>query len=110
VVKDLVEDSESRCESEKEKQLLSAVKRTRKPYVESYLRAIHLLIDEGNHDAAEAAMVNETLGTIPVAAVCTVCNREFKVPVSSMKRVSDAQQLLKNEFAKHECKSEDASQ
>jgi diguanylate cyclase (GGDEF)-like protein/PAS domain S-box-containing protein len=57
----LVEDSESRCESEKEKQLLSAVKRTRKPYVESYVRAIHLLVDEGNHDAAEAAMVNETL-------------------------------------------------
>src|SRR5450631_3906828 len=57
----LVEDSESRCESEKEKQLLSAVKRTRKPYVESYVRAIHLLVDEGNHDAAEAAMINETL-------------------------------------------------
>jgi hypothetical protein len=54
--------------------------------------------------------VAKWVGTIPVVAVCTVCNREFKVPVSSMKRVSDAQQLLQNEFAEHECKSEDASQ
>src|SRR5450631_1097170 len=57
----LVEDSESRCESEKEKDLLSAVKRTRKPYVESYERAIHLLLDKGKHDEAEAVMINETL-------------------------------------------------
>jgi len=57
----LIEESERHCESEKEKQLLSAVKTTRKPYVESYLRAIHLLVDEGKHDEAEAVMVNETL-------------------------------------------------
>ena len=50
------------------------------------------------------------VGTIPVAAVCTCCNHEFKVPSSSMKRVSDAQQVLKNAFAEHECKSENASQ
>jgi hypothetical protein len=50
------------------------------------------------------------VGTIPAAAVCTVCNREFKVPVSSMKRVSDAQQLLKNRFAEHECNSKDDRQ
>jgi diguanylate cyclase (GGDEF)-like protein/PAS domain S-box-containing protein len=60
----LVEESERRCESEKEKQLLSAVKRTRKPYLESYLRAIHLLVDEGKHDEAEAVIVNETLPAI----------------------------------------------
>jgi hypothetical protein len=30
--------------------------------------------------------------------------------MSFMKRVSDAQQMLKNAFAEHECKSEDASQ
>jgi diguanylate cyclase (GGDEF)-like protein/PAS domain S-box-containing protein len=56
----LVEESERRCDSEKEKQLISAVKGTRKPYLESYLRAIHLHVDEGKHDAAEAALVNET--------------------------------------------------
>ena len=57
----LIEESESRCESEKEKKVLAEVKRTRKPYLESCQRAIHLLIDEGKHDEAETVMVNETL-------------------------------------------------
>jgi diguanylate cyclase (GGDEF)-like protein/PAS domain S-box-containing protein len=56
----LVHESEKRCESEREKQLLNAVRETRKPYMESYQRAIHLLLDEGKQDAAEAVMVNET--------------------------------------------------
>jgi diguanylate cyclase (GGDEF)-like protein/PAS domain S-box-containing protein len=60
----LIEESERRCESREERQLLDAVKRTRKPYIESYLRAIHLLVDEGNHDQAEAVMINETLPTL----------------------------------------------
>jgi hypothetical protein len=47
------------------------------------------------------------VGSVPAVAVCTCCDHEFKVPVSSMKRVSDAQQLLKNAFAEHECKSDD---
>lgn len=50
------------------------------------------------------------IGTVPAVAVCTSCNREFKVPVSFMKRVSDAQQTLKNAFAEHKCQSEHASQ
>ncbi|MGB7847595.1 MAG: EAL domain-containing protein [Candidatus Acidiferrum sp.] len=57
----LVEESESRCASEQERQLLSEVKRTRKPYVESYLRAIHLLVDEGKRHEAEALIVDDTL-------------------------------------------------
>jgi len=57
----LIEESERRCESEEEKKLLDAVKETRKPYVDSYLRAIHLLVDEGKHDEAEAVMVNEAM-------------------------------------------------
>jgi diguanylate cyclase (GGDEF)-like protein/PAS domain S-box-containing protein len=51
----------SRCESEEEKQRLSAVEETRRPYIDSYLRALHLLVDEGEHDAAVGVMVNETL-------------------------------------------------
>jgi hypothetical protein len=50
----LMEESERRCESEEERKLLDAVKKTRKPYVDSYLRAIHLLVDEKKHDEAEA--------------------------------------------------------
>ena len=57
----LVAKIASRCESEEEKQRLSAVEGTRKPYIDSYLRALHLLVDEGEHHAAVAVMVNETL-------------------------------------------------
>ena len=57
----LLTEIEYRSESESEKKLLSAINETRKPYMDSYLRAIHLLLDERKHDAAEAVMVNETL-------------------------------------------------
>ena len=60
-ISELVAEIGSRCESEKEKQLLAAVQAARRPYVGSYLRALSLLIDEKKHDAAAAAMVNETL-------------------------------------------------
>jgi diguanylate cyclase (GGDEF)-like protein/PAS domain S-box-containing protein len=49
------------CESEKEKQLLAAIARARRSYVESSLRALHLLVDEGERDEAAAVMVNEML-------------------------------------------------
>ena len=57
----LVAEITSLCQSEKEKQRLSAVEATRKPYIDSYLRALHLLVDEQERDAAVAVMVNETL-------------------------------------------------
>jgi diguanylate cyclase (GGDEF)-like protein len=60
----LLEESERRCESEKEKQLLAAVKRTREPYLESYLRAIHLLVAQGKQDEARAVIINETLTAV----------------------------------------------
>jgi diguanylate cyclase (GGDEF)-like protein/PAS domain S-box-containing protein len=57
----LLAESEHYGESEKEKHLLSNVKEAREPYVESYLRAIHLLVDEGKHDEAESVIVEETI-------------------------------------------------
>ncbi len=63
-ISELVAEIGSRCDSEMEKQRLSAVQKTRKPYVDSYLRALHLLVDEGEHDAAVAVMVNDTLPAI----------------------------------------------
>jgi hypothetical protein len=54
----LLEEIEGRCQSEKETQLLSAVKGTRKVYRESYLRAIHLRVDEKRPHEAEAVVVN----------------------------------------------------
>ncbi len=55
----LVEESERRCESQAEKHLLSEVKLTRKLYVDSYERAIHLLVDEHKHDEAEEVLLKE---------------------------------------------------
>ena len=47
------------------------------------------------------------LGTIPVVGICTICNQEFKVPLTAMKRVADAQESLKIQFAEHQCEGED---
>jgi PAS domain S-box-containing protein len=63
-IAELLAQIASRCESVKEKRLLSAVEAARKPYVDSYLRALHLLVDEGERDAAVAVIVNETLPAI----------------------------------------------
>jgi len=57
----LLEEIEGRSQSGQERKLLSAVEGTRKVYVESYLRAIHLRVDEKRRDEAEAVVVNETL-------------------------------------------------
>jgi hypothetical protein len=50
------------------------------------------------------------VGTVPALGVCTFCNRQFKVPMESMKRVADAQWNLDLQFREHKCKREDASQ
>jgi len=44
------------------------------------------------------------LGTVPAVGVCTLCNREFTVPVTAIKRVVDAQESLKLQFDQHQCK------
>ena len=46
------------------------------------------------------------LGTIPAVGVCTLCNLEFKVPVTAIKRVADAQESLKLQFDQHQCEEE----
>jgi hypothetical protein len=50
------------------------------------------------------------LGQVPAIGGCTFCNREFKVPMTAMRRVADAQESLRVQFAEHKCKGEDASQ
>lgn len=49
------------------------------------------------------------LGTIPAIGICTFCNRQFKVPMTAMKRVADAQETLRLQFAAHKCESDDVS-
>lgn len=43
------------------------------------------------------------LGTTPAVAVCSVCNREFRVPLQVLKRVGGAVEDLKIQFSQHQC-------
>ncbi|MGO9370179.1 MAG: EAL domain-containing protein [Terriglobales bacterium] len=70
----LLDEIKGHCNSEKEKQLLSAIEGTRRLYVASYLRAIHLLVDDKRHKEAEATIVSET---IPALIQYHAALREF---------------------------------
>jgi hypothetical protein len=50
------------------------------------------------------------LGTVPALGVCTVCNRQFTVPMTAITRVADAQEALRLQFTRHKCEREDTSQ
>jgi hypothetical protein len=50
--------------------------------------------------------VAKWIGQVPAIGVCTDCNREFKVPLTAMKRVTDAQESLRVQFTEHECKGD----
>jgi hypothetical protein len=54
--------------------------------------------------------VVKCIGQVPAIGDCTFCNRQFKVPLESMKRVADAEWNLDLQFKEHKCKREDASQ
>jgi hypothetical protein len=45
------------------------------------------------------------LATTPAVGVCTLCNREFKVPLNALKSVSLAQESLRVQFAAHKCET-----
>jgi len=46
------------------------------------------------------------LGAVPALAVCTMCNREFTVSLPALKRVTEAQESLRLQFAEHKCTGE----
>jgi len=56
----LVAGLETLCESKEEKLLLVAIEDARGPYLDSYLRALHLLVDERKRDAAVAVMAQQS--------------------------------------------------
>jgi hypothetical protein len=49
------------------------------------------------------------LGTTPAIAVCTVCEREFRVPLDVLKRVGGAAEHLKLQFARHQCRADETA-
>jgi PAS domain S-box-containing protein len=56
----LVRELEVRAQSDKEKELLNAVESTRAPYIESYKRHIHMLLQENKPEEAREGMVQVT--------------------------------------------------
>jgi len=59
-ISEIVAKLESQSNSPEEKQLLAALKDARTLYVGSYVRALHLLVDEKQLEAARAILVQET--------------------------------------------------
>jgi signal transduction histidine kinase/CheY-like chemotaxis protein len=60
-ISELVQKIGGKLESEKEKQLLSAVEQTRAPYVKSYDHALDLAVNQHQVAEARAAMINVAL-------------------------------------------------
>ena len=54
--------------------------------------------------------VTKWLRTVPAVGICTVCNSQFEVPLTAIKRVADAQESLRFQFAEHKCKEEISSE
>jgi hypothetical protein len=49
------------------------------------------------------------LGTTPAVAVCTSCDRQFRIPLTGVVKTLDAQENLKMQFGNHKCKGESAA-
>jgi len=50
------------------------------------------------------------LNTTPALGVCSVCSREFKVPMNALKRTADTRASLQEQFDRHKCQSRDSSE
>ena len=43
------------------------------------------------------------LSTTPAVGLCTFCSREFKVPMTALRRTADAQANVQEQFDMHKC-------
>jgi hypothetical protein len=50
--------------------------------------------------------VTKWIGTVPAVAVCTKCQRDFRVPMTILKRTPVAQENLKMLLDRHKSESE----
>ena len=53
--------------------------------------------------------ITKWIGQVPAEGICTACNRNFTVPLTSLGRLSDAQKTLKLKFDSHKCSPQDDS-
>ena len=52
--------------------------------------------------------VTKWLSTTPAVGVCTACSREFKVPMTVLAKVKDAQVNLQRQFEQHKCEESES--
>ncbi len=43
------------------------------------------------------------MGPVPCVAACTACGEQFTAPLSALRRVTDAQANLQEQFDRHKC-------
>jgi hypothetical protein len=55
-----------------------------------------------------AVRIVKHVGSVPCIAACTACGKQFTAPLSALRRVSDAQANLQQQFDRHKCQNEDA--
>jgi hypothetical protein len=49
------------------------------------------------------------LGSVPCIAACTACGKQFTAPMSALKRLTDAQANLQEQFDRHQCEPVESS-
>jgi len=54
--------------------------------------------------------VSKWVNITPAVGVCTLCSREFKVPMNALRRTADAQSSLQEQFNRHKCEHDDSHQ
>jgi hypothetical protein len=56
-----------------------------------------------------AIRVIKHIGMVPCVAECTVCNKQFVVPLTALKSVKGATAKLQRQFYQHECAKQEGS-
>ncbi|MGA2000058.1 MAG: diguanylate cyclase [Terriglobales bacterium] len=87
-ITELVSEIEKQCDSPAEKQRIAAVQDARAPYVQSYLRALNLFLDEHKGEAARSVMVQET--TPALAKYHGAWNDFLKLEMDEMDKAASA--------------------
>ena len=67
------------------------------------------MVEKNNAPNERNLKVVKWLSSTPVVAVCTLCMREFKVPMSALSRTVDAQANIQMQFGRHMCPPKDSS-
>lgn len=55
--------------------------------------------------AKRAVRIVKHMGMVPCVAACTACGQQFTAPLNTLKRVTDAQANLQEQFDRHQCQN-----